>query len=451
MAMSNKVKARLHQIFLNNLGLKISAIVIAILTWFFVVNVENPSTTQTYTTNVRIINAQTLTDQGKYYEVIGSQTVSFRVTAKRTIQQKLTNKDFTATADMNYLGDDNEIPITISARNYSSSVSISATPHYLRLKLGDLQTSQFTIDARSTGTPASGYVVSQVKSDPEVITVDGPKSIVNKIETVTATANVDGISEDQTVSAVPKFYDKSGKTIDTSELKLSADTVNLKVTISNSKTVPVTVKTSGSLPNGEELDSITVDPQEVTISGSKDVLGGITSLEIGPDVVDLSNITSNWETTVDLTSYLPEGALLVNADDSKAKITVKLKEEGQKAFDVPTANLSIQNLGSGLGGNFTSSTVSVTISGPSTELNQLDGSTLTGSVDASGLAAGKHVVSVTLTLGSNLIQTPASTELEIKTSTNGNQTNGNASNGAGSGKAGSGSSGTSNAAGSNSQ
>ncbi|MDD6451861.1 MAG: hypothetical protein PUF56_08010, partial [Lachnospiraceae bacterium] len=69
----------------------------------------------------------------------------------------------------------------------------------------------------------------------------------------------------------------------------------------------------------------------------------------------------------------------------------------------------------------------------------------------SGLAAGKHVVSVTLTLGSNLIQTPASTELEIKTSTNGNQTNGNASNGAGSGKAGSGSSGTSNAAGSNSQ
>lgn len=411
--MSKKTKAKLRQIFLSNLGLKISAVIIAILTWFFVVNVENPSTTQTYTTSVKITNAEVLTDQGKYYEVVGAQTVSFRVTAKRTIQQKLTNDDFTATADMNYLGDDNEIPITITAKNYSSSVSISATPHYLRLKIGDLKTSQFTVDARTTGTPASGYVVSQVKSDPEVITVTGPKSIVNTIETVTATANVDGISEDETVSAVPKFYDKSGKTIDTSELTLSADTVNLSVLILNSKTIPVTVKTSGSLPNGEELDSVTVDPQEVTVSGSREDLADITSIEIPSDVVNLSNITSDWETTVDLSSYLPDGVLLVNSDDSKATITVTLKEEGQKTFDVPTSNLTIQNLSSGLSGTFTSDTVSITISGPNSELSQLDASTLTGSVDASGLTAGKHVLAVNLSLSGNLQQTTASTEVEI--------------------------------------
>ena len=447
--MSNKTKARLKQIFLSNLGLKVSAIVIAILTWFFVVNVENPATTQTYTTSVKITNADVLTDQGKYYEVVGAQTVSFRVTAKRTIQQKLTNDDFTATADMNYLGDDNEIPITITAKNYSSSVSISATPHYLKLKIGDLKTSQFTVDARTTGTPASGYVVSQVKSDPEVITVTGPKSIVSTIETVTATANVDGISEDQTVSAVPKFYDKSGKTIDTSELTLSADTVNLSVSILNSKTVPVNVKTSGSLPNGEELDSVTVDPQEVTISGSKEDLADIDSIEIPSDVVNLSNITADWETTVDLSSYLPDGVLLVNSDDSKATVTVTLKEEGQKTFDVPTSNLTIQNLGSGLTGTFTSDTVSITISGPNTELSQLDASALTGSVDASGLTDGKHVLAVTLSLSGNLQQTAASTELEIASSRSGSSTSTSSSSSSGSSSSSSGSSSSSKSSSSN--
>jgi YbbR domain-containing protein len=209
------------------------------------------------------------------------------------------------------------------------------------------------------------------------------------------------------------------------------------------------VKTSGSLPNGEELDSVTVDPQEVTISGSKEDLADIDSIEIPSDVVNLSNITADWETTVDLSSYLPDGVLLVNSDDSKATVTVTLKEEGQKTFDVPTSNLTIQNLGSGLTGTFTSDTVSITISGPNTELSQLDASTLTGSVDASGLTDGKHVLAVTLSLSGNLQQTAASTELEIASSRSGSSTSSSSSSSSGSSSSSSGSSSSSKSSSSN--
>ena len=85
----------------NNLGFKILAVIFAFTLWLVVYNIEDPTKTKTFSSNVTVENAEAVTDLDKYYEVVdGSNYVSFSVTAKRSVLDKLEDSDFTAVADM---------------------------------------------------------------------------------------------------------------------------------------------------------------------------------------------------------------------------------------------------------------------------------------------------------------------------------------------------------------
>ena len=58
---------RIKDIFTNNLGLKLLALVFSIALWIIVVNVDDPSQSKNFTATVQVINAEVLANQGKYY------------------------------------------------------------------------------------------------------------------------------------------------------------------------------------------------------------------------------------------------------------------------------------------------------------------------------------------------------------------------------------------------
>ncbi len=392
------MKRSLKDVLLNNIGLKIGAVIAAFTLWFIVVNIEDPSTRKSFTLNVTIANEDVLTDAGQYYTIDGSSTIKVSVSAKRSVIEKLTTSDFTATADMNFLMDDGRIPVDITLNRYSSQVTLSTKPLYLTVTVGDLSTKRLTITGLTTGTPATGYVLNSITVSPNVITIEGPDDIVNSIDSVTATCNIDGISDDIRESVVPKFYDSEGAQVDTSSLTMNVTTVDIEVDIQSHKTVDVNVNTSGELGEDLELDSITIDPSSVEIKGEAELLNGISTIEIPESIVDLSQITGEWSTTIDLSTYLPDGATLVDASQAQATITVKLKGENTVSVEVPTSNLSIRNLSDRYSAVFEQDSITIEVTGTEDVIAALDASTITGSVDASGLSEGSSKLPVTLTL-----------------------------------------------------
>ena len=64
---------------------------------------------------------------------------------------------------------------------------------------------------------------------------------------------------------------------------------------------------------------------------------------------------------------------------------------------------------------FDATTVEVKITGKASDLADLVAENITGSVDVSGLGAGKHTVSVTLDLDSGISATAATTNITITT------------------------------------
>ena len=112
----------------NNFGFKLLAFVFAFMLWLVVYNIEDPVITRPYTAIVSVKNEDKIKEMNKCYEIIdASNIVSFSVSAKRSIIEKLEDSDFTAVADMNniMLSRDKktaQIRIDISSSRYSSSI-----------------------------------------------------------------------------------------------------------------------------------------------------------------------------------------------------------------------------------------------------------------------------------------------------------------------------------------
>ena len=399
--MKQSITPKIKRMFLNNWGLKLLALFFSILLWLIVVNVDDPTQTKTFTTSVNVVNADVLTDAGRYYEIPeGGNTVSFRVTAKRSVMERLSGSDFTATADMNYLEDDSRVPVTITVNNNI---------------IGNKMTTKHDVEVETNGNPAEGCVIDKTEVDPSSVTVSGPEDVVSTIAKVVAYVDVDGVNEDFDTDASLHFLDKNGNEIDQSRLNVNHETVKVSLTISHIKTVAVQVQTTGSLPQGLYLESVSVDPDTIEITGEADVLNEITEITISGSALDLSKLTSSLTTTVDLNTYLPSGAKVADSNAAQATVKVNVSGDETKTYRVPTANLTIKNLEDGSKAVFDATTVEVKITGKASDLADLVAENITGSVDVSGLGAGKHTVSVTLDLDSGISATAATTNITITT------------------------------------
>ena len=384
------MKQKIINALTKDVGLKILAVIFSFLLWLVVVNIDDPTQTRTFTAVVTVTNADVLKSAGKLYEIKdGVNTVSFRVTAKRSIIEKLSSSDFSATADMNSLENEERIPVTIAAKSYANYITISSKQNYLYVVLEDEQTERFVIEAQTTGTIETGLTVDSVSSSPTVITVTGPEDVVSAIDKVVASANITGVTSNFTESVIPKFYDSEGKEVDSKELTLSVSTVSVSVTFSNIKTVDLVVKTSGTLDSSLTLDSIKTDPSSVGIKGEATALNDVTSITIPDTVINLSDLTGSFTTTVDISSYLPEGITLADGSSSKVTIYVLMSGETASTAEVSASNISLTNIPEGLAVSLDATSVTVNVFGASDTLSSLDASTIKGTIDCTNLTVGE--------------------------------------------------------------
>lgn len=396
---------RLGKTITNNFSLKILAVILAVVLWVVVINIDDPTTSKTYTTNVVAENTDYITSQNKYYEPLdSSNVVSFRVSAARSVHDELSNADFSATADMENIEYDEgsgiyRVPVTITAKRYSNKVSVVSKQLYLEVALEDRGTCQKAITAATKGTVMDGCALGTVQIvGSNLLKVSGPASIVSQIDTAVATINVEGMSTDVTDSVVPVLYDADGNVIDTTKLTLSLSTVNISAQILNTKDVPLEFEAKGEPADGYVLTGVESSLDNVRIKGEAATLNTVSKITIPQEVLDISGITEDLTTTVDISSYLPSGTSLVLNSDAKVEVIAKVEPVVKATYEVPVANFTIQNVRDGYNANYMESTVAVEISGAESELAGISAKDITGTADASNLGAGEHHLNVQITL-----------------------------------------------------
>ena len=389
---------------MNNFGLKLLAILLAIVLWMVVINIDDPAVRKTMTLSVTMKNQDYITEMGKYMDILGdSNTVTFTYTTKRGIWENISSTDFSATADLKKIeAKENgtyRVPVIVSAIRNASQITIESKQLYLEVTLEDLGKKQFQIKANTSGTVADGCALGNVTIDnANVVQVSGPVSLVNAIDSVVATVNVDGMSADITDNVVPVFYDVNGEVIDTTKLEKSIDTVNITAQILNTKDIPLELSYMGEPEAGYCLTEVLSNPKTVRVKGTAATLNTLDRVVVPAEVLDLTGVTSDVEKTIDISTYLPEGVSLVISSDAKVNITAKIEEMEIKEFRIPISNITAAGLKTGYQLAYAEKYLNVSIRAGRTALGYLNSANITGTIDVENLKEGTHTVTVILEL-----------------------------------------------------
>ena len=411
------MKKRILDLILKNPGLKITALIFAIILWFFVVSVNDPDNTRTMVVPVQVINTDVLENTNEYYVLTGKTTVTFQVTGKRSVLDRLTPANFSATADMNNLDRENSrIPVEIQTLSSASSVTLSSKARYLDVTIGQKKEKKLVITGVAKGTPADGFAVADTVVAPNVIRLNGPTDIINKVVSAAAYVDVEGMSSTISESVVVKFLDENGGEVESALMESNLTTVEVTANIRPVKSVAILIETKGELKEGLALGEVTAEPERITVIGPSSVLNDLTEVIVPSSVIDLTTISKNFETTVDISAYLPQGVSLLNQKQSSIKIKVGILERVKKTFEIPAANFTFTNVEPGMKATLQEQRLSVEISGLEADLEKLKASDITGSIDCSGLTEGSHKVNVKLNLNEEFTASTVSGDVMISPS-----------------------------------
>jgi len=401
----------MKKMFTDNLWLKILSVLMAILIWIVVLNINDPNKTRMIAgVRVELLNEDIITGNNQVYEILDGQLVSITVTGPRTIVDTLKAKDFTVTADFKDLSQANSIPINVELAEYSyqQKVTINKQSHNtVQLLIEDLEEREYDVDVRYIGQLMEGYVVANTVLDTPTVKITAPVSVHENIKQVCVSVDVSSRSSDFEEVVPVKVYDSKAVELVQAENNVVVNTANIKTvnTVCYTKKIPVVYDDVPSHINGLEVSDIEVSMKEVPVMGKKEILDGLEKLQLPTDRIQPQQGDTQTEVEYNLKELLPEGVYL-NSKTDTLKLTVYLTEVIQRTLTINIEDIGIRNIPDGMGASIVDNgTIRVTIEGRKQDVESLDPDTVSAYVSVRGANAANSSVPVQLQLPEGITQT----------------------------------------------
>ncbi len=386
-----------YKIF-NNFGLKILAVFISVLLWLAVINVSDPVINTSYADiPVVVTNSDTITTQGKVYELTGESTVDISVSAKRSVQDYLSEENFKAIVDLeDYNEGTGQVPIRIECNKYSGQIeSMKSKTEFAQVNIEDMLSKQFVITPVVSGEPEDGFIVGNVSTAENIVRVSGAQSVVSEIKKITAEVSVAALSSDVNTSVDLKLYNKDGEQITESNLMKNISTVAMSVQILATKELPLRFSTSGVPKEGYGIcGELTANKETVVIAGKSNSLTYLSSVDITSAAVKVDGADKDVSVDVDLTRYLPDGIVLANPEnDRMVTVEVPIDEIMKKEFEISVSDVNMIGLAQNLQAEIVDSddVITVRLEGFAKRMRQLQEKDITLSVDWEAYMAANNL------------------------------------------------------------
>jgi YbbR domain-containing protein len=390
---------------LDNLSLKLLSIVCAIVLWMIIVNVYDPSTSVTVSgVNVELINTEALTSKDYSYEVVDGSKISVYISGPRSVVTDIKSSDIIATADLSNVtvfSDYVDINVRVN-REGSAAANLEVAPRTtaIRLKIENRVTKTYNIETQLVGSPADGYVVGSRQISPATLNVTGTVSALDEVVGARVQYDVSGSTMDIADSAAIVLYDQEGNDIDNEKLEMSKTSVDIRIGINSTKTVPIKYTTKGSPASGYGVQSIDYSISEVTVAGTADKLREITEIEVPDTVLDLTGLEADKTFYVNLLPYLPDGVTIPSS--GVASVTVHVYSDSEKEISIPVTAITVNGLASDKVISYGSLTeVKVTVAGEASVISALNAINISPSIRLDSLGAGEVDVPVSCVLPQN--------------------------------------------------
>lgn len=380
---------------LSNIGIKILAVILAVILWMLIANIDDYSITkQIKNIPVEAINGESITNQDMVYDIVEGDTVDIVIKGRRKVVDYLSAEDFVAEADLSKLSITNAAQIKVEPvkSSLNSELEITYKNNMLVISVEEKDEKQLPVTVVTDGNPLSGYAVGTKAATPNMVTISGAASIIKKVKEVHVLADVNNKNASFTTDAKPIYYDANGDVVDSRHIECSIDSINVSVAILQTKEVPIELSTVGEVDPDYVVTSIVSLPTAVKIAGASGDLTNVTKIII--DDISIDGLRDNLEKAVDIDDYLPEGIILAD-DNQQIMIKITLEKIEEKTIDITSKDIAINNKK-----DLYSYTIlleeesSVSIKGLINDIKDVDISKLSPYIDVESLDVGTYTIPV---------------------------------------------------------
>ena len=401
-----KMLTKLKMSLTNNIGLKFLAVLIALVLWLAIVNVNDPEKTITVSNiPISVTNESAITSRDMVYNVKSEQYLNITVSGKRSIVSNLSAEDFRATASLKELSKVNSIPVDVTTKNASLGRKITIVKQSAQTILVDVENVEekdFTdLVVEYTGKVADGYVAGLSSMSTDEVTVKAPTSIIDKIKKVAVRCSLDGTNTNISKKCPVILYDKNEKEIKSDEIELSDKKIRVNVNVLRAKQVPISTINKDELgkpADGYVVDDVILSSDSITVYGSEESLDSIESLDIQDDI-DVSDAKGDVTQNIDVTGKLPKG--LSVSGESTITVKVLIKKLITRTFEYDASEVSLNDLSSDLDVQLVTKKVKVTLQGEEEVISQLTKDDMAISADLGKVKEGTTTVHVDVAVPDN--------------------------------------------------
>ena len=377
------VLASFKGFFTRNLGLKIVALVFAILLWAYVLVALNPVRSKS-------IDDVPITLEG-YTDLLSRNLIlvnsdlgmaDVEVNATITNHSDLDASRITCRASLGTISAAGtyRLPLSVTVQSNLGTVA-SVDPRTVTVEVDNLIVKTVPVKLELTGTLPEGYEVV-AESMVSTITVEGAARYIEPTVRAVATVDLTGRTENVEESVNVVFYDKNDNEVTVVTRSQNNPNVTVRATISAYKLV--NIRPEVTLEDDVYYESINqVSPASVVLYGTSEALAAIDTVSTQALVLP----AERGVVTRDLTLVLPEGVSLKRGQSSSVTLNAVVTEKtGEIALEAP---LTYANLGKDLAIVDGAPTIAtVVVSGPLKQVEQVTPESLTVKVDLAGYGPG---------------------------------------------------------------
>ena len=385
------------------------AIVGAVVAWMVVTIVVQPGTTRTIA-NVPVdftYDSAAYTSRGLSIVSAPEKFVNLKLSGDGYTIGSLTSSDFVVYPDWSGVRDSGEKTLHLQVRGVNTllngvTVSIDGGDNTVDVVFDVVEEKTLPITVTTNYLSiADGYILYGTELSKETITLSGPSTEIDKVETCTAEVTHNGdLTESVTLNTGLRFYTKGGSEVRFEYTTLEESSVEVTLQVYKMATLPIEV----SFINApRDFDSsvlvYSLSKKALNVAGPAAQINKLSSLSVG--TIDLS--TFSLDKVYELPIELPSEIRLL---DNISTITVSFDSSKleTKTLNLPASCVQVVNLPSTYTLTVeTERLMNVTLCGPVGSLETLIPEQVVIEIDADDfyVAAGRQNIACRLYVPSN--------------------------------------------------
>lgn len=320
----------------------ITSLLASFLLWAYMTSTAETTINRTFS-NVPVVfqgEEELRASKGLIITDASTESVTISVSGSRSNIGNLHASDLSVQIDVSGISQEREMQagytITWPSRVDQGDVSvISKSPETIHFSV--VRESAKTVEVKGVfnGSVADGYIVDPVLVEPSTITLYGPASELQSVESACVYINRENV--DMTLGPMKSAYlllDANGDEVPIQNITSDQSTVTVTLPVLMKKELPLTVNLIEGAGATEDNCVVTVEPKSIEVAGNASVLENMNQLVVG--TVDLTDFAANYENTftIALDNTLRN---LTGTTEATVKITVR----GLETKKITTSNISV--------------------------------------------------------------------------------------------------------------